>query len=162
MSSQTVVVAKTSAASLAASTLTVPLAAGIALVFGADGAGPRELLGAVVLAVVLAMGFIWLWGRNAVLADDDGPIVVTRDRTECPYRWSELAAAEWEPGAFWRPTGPGWGASLLVTPKGGPFEVPGPNHPTRLGNVMLVWPWERRAAQVRAAVVLHQFMGPMS
>jgi hypothetical protein len=156
--SETVVLARTSPTSLGASTLAVPLAAGIAIAVGADIADPRELLGAAVLTVVLATGLIWWWGRNAVLADDGGPIVVTRGRTERPYRWSELVAAEWEPGAFWRPTGPGWGASLLVAPRGGPFDVPGPNNPRRLGSVMLVWPWERRAAQARAAAVVHRFM----
>ena len=149
-------IARTNPRSLAGVTLTVPLACVVGVFVGEFSLG-EAIVGGGAIALALSAGFIWLWGRNAIWADEEGPIVVTRGRTDRPYGWRDLTTVDWDPGSFWLLESFPWGASLVVSPQGGPFDVPGPNNPVRLGNVMLVWPWERRAATSRAGAVVERF-----
>ncbi|MEU8185462.1 hypothetical protein AB0B85_14620 [Micromonospora sp. NPDC049044] len=72
------------------------------------------LLGAV--SIVLA----FLQRRNAVLADDTGLLVRDRGGLRRSYAWPEIERMGWQNSGM-------WGSSLVVYPRGGPYDVPGPN-----------------------------------
>ncbi|MFG1837437.1 hypothetical protein ACGFH8_03265 [Micromonospora sp. NPDC049175] len=69
--------------------------------------------GLVLGAVSMVLAFV-RW-RNAVLADDTGLLVRDRGGLRRSYAWSEIERMGWQ------------GNSLVVYPRGGPYDVPGPN-----------------------------------
>jgi hypothetical protein len=121
----------------------------------------------VVTAMSTAVGLLttawhhWWWGRNAILATDEGLVARTRGREVLAYRWSEIDGASWCDG-FW-----GWSAAatwsssacVLVAPNGAPYAVPGPNNPVRVGAVPPAMPWRRRAVRNHAVGVLRRHLG---
>ncbi|MEW1586523.1 hypothetical protein AB0283_13890 [Micromonospora vinacea] len=75
--------------------------------------------------------------RNAVLADDLGLLVRDRSGLRRSYAWDEIERMGWVDMGM-------WGRSLAVNPRGGPYDVPGPNASTNVGRI---WrPGRRRAA----------------
>ncbi|MET8042404.1 hypothetical protein ABZU25_16265 [Micromonospora sp. NPDC005215] len=105
----------------------VPVAVVIGLIVGAvlfDWVGWGGLVlsaGSIVLAFVH-------W-RNAVLADDTGLLVRDRGGLRRSYAWSEIERMGWQDAGM-------WGSSLVVYPRGGPYDVPGPNASV---NVARIW-----------------------
>ena len=90
-------------------------------------------VGAVGASLVVAV----LWRRNAVLADDVGLLIRGRRGTRRSYAWSEIDRMGWLDTGL-------WGSVLELHPKGGPYDVPGPNSPVRPARI---WrPGRRRHA----------------
>ncbi|MEV4537522.1 hypothetical protein AB0J82_27465 [Asanoa sp. NPDC049518] len=66
--------------------------------------------------------------RNAVLGDDEGLLIQARGGLRRSYAWSEIDRMGWED------SGP-FGSTLLVFPRGGPYDVPGPNSSIGVGRI---------------------------
>ncbi|WP_328533831.1 hypothetical protein OG836_03760 [Micromonospora zamorensis] len=58
--------------------------------------------------------------RNAVFADDLGLLIRDRGGLRRSYAWNEIERMGWVDAGM-------WGSSLSVYPRGGPYDVPGPN-----------------------------------
>ncbi|MDG4820590.1 hypothetical protein O7635_01830 [Asanoa sp. WMMD1127] len=86
--------------------------------------------GAVVASLVIALTRRW----NAVLGDDVGLLVRSRGGLTRSYAWTEIERIEWVDGGM-------WGSTLQVCPRGGPYDVPGPNSAT---TVARIWRPRRR------------------
>ncbi len=67
---------------------------------------------------------------NAVLGDDIGLLVRTRRGVSRPYTWSQIERIGWRDGGL-------WGSTLQVYPRGGPYDVPGPNSSVDVGRIWL-------------------------
>ncbi len=78
----------------------------------------------LVASIVLALT---RW-RNAVLADETGLLLRDRGGLRRSYAWSEIERIGWVDLGM-------WGSALAVYPRGGPYDVPGPNSPTRVGRI---------------------------
>jgi hypothetical protein len=90
-------------------------------------------LAAVAASLVLAV----TGRRNAVLADQDGLLIRGRGGVRRSYAWTEIERMGWRDSGI-------WGSTLVVHPRGGPYDVPGPNAPV---NVWRIWrPGRRRSA----------------
>ncbi|MEU4470988.1 hypothetical protein [Micromonospora sp. NPDC023888] len=75
--------------------------------------------GALVLgAASIVLAFVHR--RNAVLADDTGVLVRDRGGLRRSYAWREIERMGWQDSGM-------WGSSLVVYPRGRPYDVPGPN-----------------------------------
>ena len=108
-----------------------------------------------------ALTTVWLylwWGRNAVLATDEGIVTRTRGTVTLEYRWSDIVSATWADGGWGWATFP-LATGVLVCPAGGPYAVPGPNYPVQVGAVLPAMPWRRRAVANHAADVLEGHLG---
>ncbi|MDG9678088.1 hypothetical protein [Micromonospora sp. DH14] len=66
--------------------------------------------------------------RNAVFADDLGLLVRDRSGLRRSYSWAEIERMGWVDMGL-------WGISLAVYPRGGPYDVPGPNASTNVGRI---------------------------
>ncbi len=66
--------------------------------------------------------------RNAVFADDLGLLVRDRSGLRRSYAWTEIERMGWVNAGM-------WGSNLLVFPRGGPYDVPGPNASTDVGRI---------------------------
>ncbi|MFE9190995.1 hypothetical protein ACFYL6_15405 [Micromonospora sp. NPDC007208] len=76
--------------------------------------------------------------RNAVFADDLGLLVRDRSGLRRSYAWEEIERMGWVDAGMM------WGNSLAVYPRGGPYDVPGPNASINVGRI---WrPGRRRSA----------------
>ncbi|WP_328653030.1 hypothetical protein OG598_03810 [Micromonospora sp. NBC_00330] len=76
--------------------------------------------------------------RNAVFADDLGLLIRDRSGLRRSYAWDEIERMGWVDAGLM------WGSSLAVYPRGGPYDVPGPNASTNVGRI---WrPGRRRSA----------------
>ncbi|WP_430496156.1 hypothetical protein ACQRWP_17565 [Micromonospora trifolii] len=76
--------------------------------------------------------------RNAVFADDLGILVRDRRGLRRSYAWNEIERMGWVDAGMM------WGSSLAVYPRGGPYDVPGPNASINVGRI---WrPGRRRSA----------------
>ncbi|MEV4346406.1 hypothetical protein AB0J83_18210 [Actinoplanes sp. NPDC049596] len=93
------------------------------------GAYLTTVLGLVVAALIVAL----VRRRNAVLADDQGILIRNRRGLRRSYDWSQIERMGWV-------SAPGWGATLTVYPRGGPYDVPGPNSPAEVAGI---WPKRR-------------------
>ncbi|MER7586580.1 hypothetical protein ABTW72_03495 [Micromonospora sp. NPDC127501] len=67
--------------------------------------------------------------RNAVLADDLGLLVRDRSGLRRSYAWDEIERMGWADAGMM------WGSSLVVYPRGGPYDVPGPNASINVGGI---------------------------
>lgn len=92
---------------------------------------------AVVTGFTFGYGFIFLAAalsmavfrrNNAILADDEGLLLRERGKLTRSWRWTEIDRLGWAAWGY-------WGARLVVHPHGGPYDVPGPNSPVRVGHV---------------------------
>ena len=81
---------------------------------------------AVLVAASLALAVTSR--RNAVLADDEGLLLRSRGGLTRSYAWTEIERIGWRDGGL-------WGSTLEVFPRGGPYDVPGPNSPTNLARI---------------------------
>ncbi|MEU1590841.1 hypothetical protein [Micromonospora sp. NPDC005710] len=82
-------------------------------------------------ALVLGVGSIIvavLRLRNAVFADDLGLLVRDRSGLRRSYAWDEIERMGWVDLGM-------WGATLAVNPRGGPYDVPGPNASVNVGRI---------------------------
>ena len=136
---------------------------GAAWVAAIGGVITRQWMGvAVGAAMGASVGLItavWMWvfyGRNAILADDEGLIVVTRGRARRSFAWSEVSSASWAEEMFWFSPGPSIAGRLVVAPRGGRWDTPGPNSPAEVGRVFLVLPRHRREASARIDRLLRE------
>ncbi|NYH42122.1 hypothetical protein HNR22_001849 [Micromonospora jinlongensis] len=66
--------------------------------------------------------------RNAVFADDLGLLVRDRGGLRRSYAWDEIERMGWVDAGM-------WGSSLSVYPRGGPYDVPGPNASINVGRI---------------------------
>jgi hypothetical protein len=80
-----------------------------------------SLLTAALITAVIRRGY-------AVLADEAGLLIRRRQKLKRSYAWAEIDRMGWVDTGF-------WGSSLMVYPRGGPYDVPGPNAATRVGGV---------------------------
>ena len=94
-------------------------------------------IAAATLAVVLALAR----RQNAVLADDVGLLIRRRGTLHRSYSWSDIERMGWR-DAGW------WGSALLVHPRGGPYEVPGPNSPVDVARL-----WHPRRSRLADPVL---------
>jgi hypothetical protein len=91
--------------------------------------------GALVLgAASIVLAFVHR--RNAVLADDTGVLVRDRGGLRRSYAWGEIERMGWQDSGM-------WGTSLVVFPRGGPYDVPGPN-----ASVIVARIWRPRRAHL--------------
>ncbi|MEU7973530.1 hypothetical protein AB0B48_15995 [Micromonospora sp. NPDC049089] len=82
-------------------------------------------------ALVFGAGWIIIAvqrSRNAVFADDLGLLVRDRKGLQRSYAWDEIERMGWVDLGM-------WGASLAVNPRGGPYDVPGPNASINVGHI---------------------------
>ncbi|MEU7755076.1 hypothetical protein [Micromonospora sp. NPDC049171] len=70
--------------------------------------------------------------RNAVLADDIGLLVRGRAGLRRSYAWADIERMGWVDAGMWRGM---WGSTLTVYPRGGPYDVPGPNSSVNVGGI---------------------------
>lgn len=117
--------------------------------FGSSAIVESLLSGAVAGALSTVL-YYWWWGRNRVTATDEGIVARIRGREELTYRWEDIDRLGWEPGTWGVIGGIPFGSRVLIYPTGGPYDMPGPNHPVRVGAVQPPLPWQRRevAAEV--------------
>lgn len=66
--------------------------------------------------------------RNGVFADDLGLLVRDRSGLHRSYAWAEIERMGWVDMGM-------WGSSLSVFPRGGPYDVPGPNSSINVGRI---------------------------
>lgn len=112
------------------------------------------LLFGVAAAVVTVAVYWWWWARNAVTATTEGIVANVRGREKLTYRWEQIETLGWEPGTWGLfLAGIPFGSRVLVYPTGGRYDMPGPNHPVRVGVVQPPLPWRRR--EVAASVSAH-------
>ncbi|WCN79721.1 hypothetical protein [Micromonospora sp. LH3U1] len=88
---------------------------------------------AVVLGAAAIILALTRW-RNAVFADDTGLLVRDRQGLRRSYAWNEIERMGWLDAGM-------WGSTLTVYPRGGPYDVPGPDASI---NVARIWPLRRR------------------
>ncbi len=81
-----------------------------------------------VIGFVAALAMAVFRRRNAILADDEGLLLREKGRVTRSWRWTEIDRIGWAAHGY-------WGARLVVHPSGGPYDVPGPNSPVRVGHV---------------------------
>ena len=101
------------------------------------------VLGALLVAVSVVIGSVPWYGLllvviglivavtrrgNAVLADEEGLLIRTRHGVRRSFRWSQIERMGWENTSAWT-------SEMVVFPRGGPYDVPGPNAPARPGRV---------------------------
>lgn len=95
----------------------------------------------IIVAVVFHMVFWWVMvadaaaiivaitrRRNAVLGDDVGLLIRTRGGLSRSYAWHQIERMGWQKGGA-------WGNTLQVHPRGGPYDVPGPNSSIGVGRI---------------------------
>ena len=106
--------------------LLVPVAGVLVLVLVAVLAGwtPWYLFVAPGVALAIAV----TQRRTAILADDAGLLVRDRHGLRRSYAWTGIERMGW------RHMG-SWGSALEVYPRGGPYDVPGPNASTDVGHI---------------------------
>ncbi|MFI6236579.1 hypothetical protein ACIBD9_23715 [Micromonospora sp. NPDC050784] len=116
-------------------------------VLGQSRVWPAIAIPAVVLVVMIVVGVLFdlvnwtvlMFGaasiivafmrlRNAVFADDVGLLVRDRSGLRRSYAWEEIERMGWVDMGM-------WGSSLAVNPRGGPYDVPGPNVSTNVGRI---------------------------
>jgi hypothetical protein len=113
--------------------IVIPAAAAIALIIVAVVF--RRASWIAMLAVAASLVLAVRHRRNAVLADDVGLLVRGRGGLRRSYAWNEIERMGWQDGSI-------WGSTLQVFPRGGPYDVPGPNSPIDLTHIWL--PGRRR------------------
>lgn len=88
---------------------------------------PYLPVGLLLSVVVLA----WFQRGDALLADETGLLLRHRGRVTRPYRWEEIHQV-----GLVRP----WFAqvALAVYPRGGPWDVPGPNSAVLVGRIWML------------------------
>ncbi|MCY1144288.1 hypothetical protein OWR29_40375 [Actinoplanes sp. Pm04-4] len=92
---------------------------------------PLIVVGASLVVAVTRRG-------SAVLADDVGLLIRERRGTSRSYAWADIERMGWLPNSI-------GGAVLQVYPRGGPYDVPGPNS---AAGVARIWgPGRRRLEQ---------------
>ena len=74
---------------------------------------PMVLSGAVLLLAVARR-------HTAVFADDVGLLIRRRQQWHRSYAWTDIERIGWRDAGQ-------WGTTLTVFPRGGPYDVPGPN-----------------------------------
>ncbi|MGK5681432.1 hypothetical protein [Actinoplanes sp. URMC 104] len=106
--------------------IAVPGAAAVvlAIISVALRAFPLLPIGLVAAALMLAL----VRRRNAVLADDLGLLVRTRAGTTRSYAWTEIDRMGWHDNGL-------LGSVLEIYPRGGPYDVPGPNSSVFVGRI---------------------------
>ncbi|MBM0276212.1 hypothetical protein [Micromonospora tarensis] len=126
---------------------------GETVVLGQSRAWPAVAIPVALLAVMIVVGVLFdlvNWtllavgvasvviaftrSRNAVLADDVGLLVRDRRGLRRSYAWTEIERMGWVDAGM-------WGSVLTVYPRGGPYDVPGPNVSTNVGRI---WRLRRR------------------
>ena len=105
--------------------------------------GPAATVSVMIIgAMVLQVGILYIMGsfaifgmilavarrRNAVLGDDIGLLIRTRGGLSRSYAWSEIERMGWQHLGL-------WGSMLVVYPRGGPYDAPGPNSPIFVGRI---------------------------
>lgn len=113
-----------------AGVLVALVAAGVWLLPGFPYLPVGILAGVVVLA--------WFQRGDALLADETGLLLRHRGRVTRRYRWDEIHQA-----GLARP----WFAqvALAVYPRGGPWDVPGPNSAVLVGRIWMLRGHARKA-----------------
>ena len=117
---------------------------------------------AIVMIMVAVAGrdLYWYWAaafaasvliavtrrRNMVLSDDIGLLVQTRRGLSRSYAWGEIERMGWRDAGM-------WGSVLQVYPRGGPYDVPGPNSSIGVGRV---WRPRRRPVDDPMAELLQR------
>ncbi|MFF0154886.1 hypothetical protein [Micromonospora sp. NPDC005203] len=104
----------------------VPVAIVVGLIVSAVLLDWVSWFGMVLGAASIVLAFVH-W-RNAVLADDTGLLLRDRGGLRRSYPWSEIERMGWQDGSM-------WGSSLVVFPRGGPYDVPGPNAPVTVARL---------------------------
>ncbi|WP_250006901.1 hypothetical protein [Actinoplanes sp. M2I2] len=114
--------------------IAIPGVAAIAIVIGALATGYVSwyAVGGVAASFSIAVAR----RHNTVLSDDKGLLLRAGRALSRSYAWSDIERMGW------RDTGL-WGSTLQVHPRGGPYDVPGPNSPIDVGKV---WRPRRRYA----------------
>lgn len=102
-----------------------------------------------VAALVLALAR----RGSAVLADEHGLLIRRHGRIERSYGWADIERMGWQDSSI-------LGANLVVFPRGGPYDVPGPNSPTTVGGV---WrPGRRRLPDPLPALMMRHGIKTLS
>ncbi|WP_327041376.1 hypothetical protein OG400_30020 [Micromonospora ureilytica] len=78
-------------------------------------------LASIIIAVTRRQG--------AVFADDFGLLVRDRGGLRRSYAWDEIERMGWADAGMM------WGSSVAVYPRGGPYDVPGPNASVNVGHI---------------------------
>ena len=82
-----------------------------------------------LVGAVAASGVIAVTRRNNTVLSDDRGLLIGKRRGWCrSYAWSEIERMGWRDAGI-------WGSTLQVYPRGGPYDVPGPNSPIDVGRV---------------------------
>jgi len=102
----------------------------------------------------------WWWARNALTAIDEGLVAHIRGHEELAYRWDRIEKLGWEPGTWGFIGGIPFGSRVLIYPTGGPYDLPGPNHPVRIGAVQPPLPWRRGEIAARVSAHLDELLRP--
>jgi hypothetical protein len=97
---------------------------------------------AMSFAVVVAVLYVLVARRTHVLKIDDDGITVRSPKKVDRYLWSELLEIGWARG-LWPYRGPG----LVIRPKGGPWDVPGPYAPAQVATLSVFGRSAHRQAQ---------------
>ena len=116
--------------------IAIPGAAAIAMIIAALAFRRVSDWALVIVAASIIMAVTRR--RNAVLGDDVGLLIRTGKGLSRSYAWSEIERLGWQD------TGIG-GSTLQVYPRGGPYDVPGPNSPIGVGRI---WRPRRRHLKV--------------
>ncbi|MGW3890351.1 hypothetical protein ACWD69_16805 [Micromonospora chokoriensis] len=82
----------------------------------------------VVLFGAASVAIAFTRWQNAVLADDVGLLIRDRQGLLRSYAWTEIERMGWVDAGM-------WGSTLEVYPRGGPYDVPGPNASTNVGRI---------------------------
>jgi len=87
----------------------------VALVFRVGSWLALVAAGAAIVLAITRQG-------NVVLADDVGLLIRRRGELRRSYPWADIERMGWQEAGL-------WGSVLMLNPRGGPFDVPGPNSP---------------------------------
>lgn len=115
--------------------IAIPGAVALTMIVVAVASGYVSFYLAIAVAVSLLIAV--LRRGDAVLGDDVGLLVRTRTGLRRSYAWGEIERMGWVPTGM-------WGTMLQIYPRGGPYDVPGPNSSI---DVARIWgPGHRRLA----------------
>jgi hypothetical protein len=109
----------------------------LAIVILAGASFSHQISWYAVAAVGASLILAYTRRQNAVLADDVGLLLRGPGGLTRSYAWTEIERMGWVDAGI-------WGSKLELNPRGGPYDVPGPNSAT---DVARIWrPRRRRSA----------------
>jgi hypothetical protein len=97
---------------------------GFALTYSSDRLCRWYAVIAVAASTIVAV----VRRRNAVLADDVGLLIRARAGLCRSYGWDEIERMGWRDAGI-------WGSTLELCPRGGPYNMPGPNSSIDVGRI---------------------------